>query len=77
MAKAFVASGTPTAASPNDFKTFLLDVNVRINSKENYSCEEIKVDITKLDGSPLKKSNIELFKWHEVYADGRNISKKR
>ena len=48
-----------------DFKTFLLDLNVRVESQESYACEDIKLEITKLDGSPLKKSNIEISKWHE------------
>lgn len=59
-----------------DFKSFLLDINLRVNSKDVYSCEDINIDITKLDGAPLGQSNIDIAKFYELYADGVRASQK-
>jgi len=62
--------------SLGDFKTFLLDLNVRVDSEKKYECDDIKVEITKLDGSPLENSNIEISKFYELYAEGSRQSLK-
>ena len=59
-----------------DFKTFLLDINVRVIADRLYQCEDIKIDISKLDGSKIEKSNIEMTKAYELYAKGARASKQ-
>ncbi|MCK5581311.1 MAG: hypothetical protein KAJ18_08570 [Candidatus Omnitrophica bacterium] len=59
-----------------DFKTFLLDINIRVASENKYSCKDLKVEFFKLDGSPLNNSNIEISKFFELYSHGKNDSKK-
>jgi len=65
-----------TDDSLGDFKTFLLDLNIRIDSEKSYECEDLKVEMTKLDGSPINKSNIDISKFYEFYAEGRKLSQK-
>jgi len=62
--------------SLGDFKTFLLDLNVRVDSQKTYSCEDLKVEITKLDGTPINKSNIDMSKFYEFYSQGSKLSQK-
>jgi len=62
--------------SLGDFKTFLLDLNVRVDSPEKYRCEDLKVEITKLDGSPINKSNVDMSKFYELYSQGSRTSEK-
>lgn len=62
--------------SLGDFKTFLLDVNVRVQSEQEYPCRDIKIDLLKLNGDPLDKANIEVSKFFEFYSKGKNVSKK-
>lgn len=58
------------------FRTFLLDINVRVASDRQYACKDLKVDFSKLDGSSLKKSNIEISKFYEFYSQGQYHSEK-
>ena len=57
-----------------DFKTFLLDVNIRIQGVEPGRCEDIKINLTQLDGKPLSESNIEVSKAVELYSKGQRQS---
>lgn len=57
-----------------NFKTFLLDINVRIGSQKDYQCEDIKIELLKSDGSPLNQSNIEISKFYELSAQGARRS---
>lgn len=59
-----------------DFKTFLVDINLRITADKNYSHDDIRIDFQTLDGLPLKESNIEISKFYEIYARGRKMSEK-
>jgi len=59
-----------------DFKTFLLDINVRVESDQDYPCENINIEFQKLDGASINDSNIDISKFYEMYAKGRRRSKK-
>jgi hypothetical protein len=59
-----------------DFKTFLLDINIRIMSEREYNCNDVKIEFFKLDGSPINNSNIELSKFFEWYSQGKRKSEK-
>lgn len=62
--------------SLGNFRTFLLDINLRVDAEKVYECEDINLEITKLDGSPLEKSNVEISKFYELYAEGRRSSQR-
>jgi len=63
-------------ASLGDFKTFLLDLNVRVIAGREVSCDDLTVDFFNRDGSPLASSNIEIGKFFEFYARGSRRSLK-
>jgi len=53
-----------------------LDLNIRVTSQRDYDCDDINIEFSKLDGTPLNKSNIELSKFFELYAQGKRKSLK-
>lgn len=57
-----------------DFKTFLLDVNIRVQGVEPGRCEDIHIKLTQLNGKPLSESNIEVSKAVELYSKGQRQS---
>ncbi|MCB9748071.1 MAG: hypothetical protein H6755_06665 [Candidatus Omnitrophica bacterium] len=59
-----------------DFKTFLLDLNIRIEAEQYYHCNDIHLDFRDLDGKPINQSNIEIKKFFEFYAHGKKNSQK-
>lgn len=61
-----------------DFKTFLIDLNVRLQGDdvEDVECRDLKITFYKLDGSPLDQANIEIAKFYEFYNKGEHKSQK-
>ncbi|MCA9402017.1 MAG: hypothetical protein KC713_10335, partial [Candidatus Omnitrophica bacterium] len=61
------------------FKTFLLDINVRLDerlTREMVSLDDIHIVYQNLDGTALDGSNIEIKKNYELYAHGQKRSIK-
>lgn len=63
-------------SSLGDFKTFLLDFNVRVQADRDVGCDELAVEFFNRDGSPLTSSNIEIGKFFEFFARGSRTSLK-
>lgn len=60
-----------------DFKTFLLDLNVRVESEKDFKCDDLKIEFFKRDGSVLDATaNIEISKFFELYSKGQRTSQK-
>ncbi|MFC1510593.1 esterase/lipase family protein [Candidatus Omnitrophota bacterium] len=61
-----------------DFKTFLIDLNVRVQNGQEAmpQCRDIHVTFYKLDGSPLNEANIDIAKFYEFYNKGARKSQK-
>lgn len=57
-----------------DFKTFLIDINVRVPDDYSGKIENVKIEFFKLNGDKLNNSNIEIAKHFELYSCGRRIS---
>ncbi|MCK4916853.1 MAG: hypothetical protein KAJ79_01375 [Candidatus Omnitrophica bacterium] len=57
-----------------DFKTFLIDINVRVPDDYSGKIENFKIEFCKLNGDSLKNSNIEIAKHFELYSCGRRLS---
>lgn len=62
--------------SLGDFKTFLIDINVRIPENVNLDVDDIKIEFSKLDGTSLIDSNLEIAKQYELYSQGKYKSSK-
>ena len=58
------------------FNSFLIDLNVIVSNKELFKCEDIKIEFSKLDGSSLEESNIEISSFFELFSEGKNRSSK-
>lgn len=71
--------GKPVPEGKNNlkgFKTFLLDLNVRLPRALDYECSDIKVRLTRLNGKTLKGSGIAVKKFYELYSSGVRKSQK-
>ena len=60
----------------SNFKSFLIDLNVHIADKDSFMCDDITIEFTRLDGSSLEGSNVEISNIFELFSEGKNKSKK-
>ena len=57
-----------------DFKTFLIDINIRVEGGSTGRCDDIQIHMTQLNGEPLSSSNIEVSRAVELYSKGQRQS---
>ncbi|MCA9405454.1 MAG: hypothetical protein KC684_02875 [Candidatus Omnitrophica bacterium] len=61
---------------PENFRSFLLDVNVRLPETESDQCRDINIEIRQLNGDLLEDAKIKLSKFYEFYSEGMYASQK-
>ncbi|MBU0468063.1 MAG: putative lipase [Candidatus Omnitrophica bacterium] len=59
-----------------NFKSFLIDLNVHLANKDSVFCEDIKIEFSQLDGSPIEGSNVKISSFFEPFSEGKSKSKK-
>ncbi|MGE0268962.1 MAG: esterase/lipase family protein [Candidatus Omnitrophota bacterium] len=57
-----------------DFKTVLIDINIRIDHQQTLHNDDLKIEFRSLDGSGLSGSNIEISNAFELYSKGNRRS---
>lgn len=53
-----------------NFKTILLDINIRIDQQKNHQANDLKIEFFTIDGKSLSGSNIEISNALELYSKG-------
>lgn len=59
-----------------DFKTVLIDINVRLDSSEGQLDDDLTIQFLQLDGSEIANSNVEISMAMELYSKGQRRSRK-